>query len=289
MSVWTVTFLRRDCWLTHHARFFKQHRTIVTSIMRAVVLPTLLTSTDPSWDVAYASMLVVVESNLIIICGTLPTLRKFVRHVAPKLIGEGSSSYAQHGQASKSFGGGGGHYKQSSHSAPGAAAIVTFGSLPSTHQKNGGLGHHHNSHRGYAKFDEYAFALETIGGTHMYHPAAAHSRNKEQEPQQQLFLGSGVVGVFRSGSKKGRVDTTVVAGGGGVDVEADGHHASSGGGGVVGMGGGVSGRNSMGSRESQMPIMGGGGGGGAEAGAGHSGATGITATTRIEVSYDRAG
>lgn len=252
--------------------------------MRAVILPTLLTSTDPSWDVAYASMLVVVESNLIIICGTLPTLRKFVRHVAPKLIDEGSSSYAQHGQASKSFGGGGGggHYKQSSHSAPGAAAIVTFGSLPSTHQKNGGLGHHHNSHRGYAKFDEYAFALETIGGTHMYHPAAAHGRNKEQqqEEQQQLFLGSGVVGVFRSGSKKGRVDTTVVAGGG-VDVEADGHASSGGGGVVVGMGGsGVSGRNSMGSRESQMPIM---------EGAGHSGATGITATTRIEVSYDRAG
>lgn len=247
--------------------------------MRAVVLPTLLTSTDPSWDVAYASMLVVVESNLIIICGTLPTLRKFVRHVAPKLIGEGSSSYAQHGQASNSFGGGGGgHYKQSSHSTPGAG-IVTFGSLPSTHQKNGGLGHHHNSHRGYAKFDEYAFALETIGGTHMY-PAAAHSRNKEQQQEpQQLFLGSGVVGVFRSGSKKGRVDTTVVAGGGGVDVEAVDGHASSGGG--IG-GGGVSGRNSMGSRESQIPIMGGGG-------AGHSGATGITATTRIEVSYDRAG
>lgn len=210
--------------------------------MRAVVLPALLTSSDSSWDVSYASMLVVIEANLIIICGMLPTLRKFFRHVAPKIIGE--STYAR-GQSSKS---GGGHYKSSNSSPP----LVTFGSIPSSYQ--GGHGHHH---RGYAKFDEYAFALETIGGTTMCPPA------EERKP----FPGDGVVGVFRTGSKKGRVDTTVVAGGG--VNEAGG-------------GSGVGGRNSLGSRDSQLPIMGGGGGTGGQS-------SGITATTRIEVSYDRAG
>lgn len=29
-----------------------------------------------------------VEANLVIICVTLPTMRRFLRHVAPKLIGE---------------------------------------------------------------------------------------------------------------------------------------------------------------------------------------------------------
>lgn len=219
--------------------------------MRAVVLPTLLTSSDSSWDVAYASMLVVVEANLIIICGMLPTLRKFFRHVAPKIIGE--STYAR-GQGSKS---GGAHYKSSNSSPP----IVTFGSIPSSHK----CGHGHN-HRGYAKFDEYAFALETIGGSAMYPPY------EERKP----FPGDGVVGVFRTGSKKGRVDTTVVAGGG-VD-EAGGTTIRRGGGGVGSFGG----RNSLGSRDSQLPIMGGGGGTGGQS-------SGITATTRIEVSYDRAG
>ena len=34
----------------------------------------------------------IVESNLMIICGALPTLRKFFKHVAPRIIGE--SAYA---------------------------------------------------------------------------------------------------------------------------------------------------------------------------------------------------
>lgn len=219
-------------------------RTIVTSIMRAVVLPPLLTSTDSSWDVAYASMLVVVEANLIIICGMLPTLRKFVRHVAPKIIGE--STYGGHSNRS------GGANKFSNSSPP----ILTFGSAPSPHK---------SGNRGYAKFDrgqdEYAFALETIGGTPTNHLRSDHHENHSPS-------GSGV-GVFRHSSRKGRVDTTVMAcGGGAEDTYGMSGRSSSGGGG--------GGRNSLGSRDSQLPIIGGQ-------------SSGIKATTRIEVSYDTAG
>ncbi|KAH6894369.1 hypothetical protein B0T10DRAFT_603872 [Thelonectria olida] len=62
--------------------------TVVTSIVRVSLLPELLTGGDPTWDVSYASIWIIVEANLIIICASTPTLRKFFKHMAPKLIGE---------------------------------------------------------------------------------------------------------------------------------------------------------------------------------------------------------
>lgn len=202
--------------------------------MRAVVLPTLLTTTDSSWDVAYASMLIVVEANLIIVCSMLPTLRKFFRHVAPKIIGE--SSYG--GRSNNKSAGNGFSSK--------SPAIITFGSIPSS---NKGLGN-----RGYAKFDragdEYAIALNTIGGT------------KAREGQTSTTT---MVGVFTNASRKGRVDTMVMAG------VAEGDETSGDSGGS---------RKSMSSRDSQFPIM---------KGATEAQSSGIKATTRIEVSYDVVG
>ncbi|KAF9876583.1 integral membrane protein (Pth11) [Colletotrichum karsti] len=69
--------------------------TIATSITRLVLLPALLTSTDPSWDAAPANIWTFIEGNLFVICGSMPTLRKFFKHFAPKLMGSSSnpSSY----------------------------------------------------------------------------------------------------------------------------------------------------------------------------------------------------
>ncbi|TDZ13380.1 Satratoxin biosynthesis SC1 cluster protein 4 [Colletotrichum spinosum] len=61
--------------------------TIATSIVRLVLLPPLLTSTDPSWDAAPANIWTFIEGNLFVICGSMPTLRKFFKHFAPKLMG----------------------------------------------------------------------------------------------------------------------------------------------------------------------------------------------------------
>ncbi|WQF84422.1 hypothetical protein CDEST_09436 [Colletotrichum destructivum] len=76
--------------------------TVVTSIIRVSLLPAMLTSTDQSWVISWASLWIIVEANLIVICAALPTLRKFFRHVAPKIIGE--STY---GKGTKTMGGNG--------------------------------------------------------------------------------------------------------------------------------------------------------------------------------------
>ncbi|KAH8883714.1 hypothetical protein GQ53DRAFT_663278 [Thozetella sp. PMI_491] len=63
------------------------HRTITTSIIRLVFLPALLSSTDIPWDAAPANIWAFVELNLFIICGSMPTLRKFFKAAMPKWLG----------------------------------------------------------------------------------------------------------------------------------------------------------------------------------------------------------
>ncbi|KAJ0124249.1 integral membrane protein [Diaporthe amygdali] len=120
--------------------------TIVTSILRAAVLPSLLTSTDPTWDVSYASLLIVVEANLIIVCGMLPTLRKFILSVAPRLIDGSTYGRSKGSKTPKTLG---------------RSGLVTYGSTPSK-----GLSRHRD---GYAKFgygsDDYAMEPIPLAGT----------------------------------------------------------------------------------------------------------------------------
>ncbi|KAK1997952.1 integral membrane protein [Colletotrichum falcatum] len=70
--------------------------TVATSVIRLYYLPPLLKSTDPSWDGATADIWTFIEGNLFVICGSMPTLRKFFKHFAPKVMGTMSnpSSYA---------------------------------------------------------------------------------------------------------------------------------------------------------------------------------------------------
>ncbi|RYP40583.1 hypothetical protein DL767_001583 [Monosporascus sp. MG133] len=66
-----------------------------------VLLVPLLSSPDQPWDTAPASLWVFVEANLFIICGCMPTLRRFCRHVAPKFFGESQSKQSvEHGPRS---------------------------------------------------------------------------------------------------------------------------------------------------------------------------------------------
>ncbi|KAJ4989116.1 integral membrane protein [Stagonosporopsis vannaccii] len=62
--------------------------TCITSAVRVALLPPMLTTKDSSWDTVYPSLWILIEASMIIITGTLPTMRLFLKHVAPTLVGE---------------------------------------------------------------------------------------------------------------------------------------------------------------------------------------------------------
>ncbi|KAI5458203.1 hypothetical protein BGZ63DRAFT_432708 [Mariannaea sp. PMI_226] len=78
--------------------------TIATSIIRLAYLPPVLASTDPSWDAAPADIWTFIEGNLFVICGSLPTLRRFFKHLMPRLMGSSKptdygNTYGHHQQS----------------------------------------------------------------------------------------------------------------------------------------------------------------------------------------------
>lgn len=98
--------------------------TIMTSGIRLGLLPALLKATDVPWDAAPANVWSFIEANLFVICGSMPTLRKFFKHFAPRLIGSyGNSTAAGYGDGpSGAYGGNGSSHayaKRSQLSRPG--------------------------------------------------------------------------------------------------------------------------------------------------------------------------
>ncbi|CAG9988282.1 unnamed protein product [Clonostachys byssicola] len=74
--------------------------TIGTSVVRLALLPVVLKSPDPSWDGCPADVWTFVEANLFIICGSMPTLRKFFKHLMPRLMGSSGQSSGYRNPAS---------------------------------------------------------------------------------------------------------------------------------------------------------------------------------------------
>ncbi|CAK3852960.1 integral membrane [Lecanosticta acicola] len=62
--------------------------TLITSLVRLSLLPPMVSALDTTWAISTPAIWICVEANLVIICGCLPILRLFFRHVAPRLIGE---------------------------------------------------------------------------------------------------------------------------------------------------------------------------------------------------------
>ncbi|KAF3013037.1 hypothetical protein E8E14_009560 [Neopestalotiopsis sp. 37M] len=58
--------------------------TLVTSIVRLVVLIPVLTNIDQTWAISFPCMWICVETSLLTICAALPTIRKFVAHFTKK-------------------------------------------------------------------------------------------------------------------------------------------------------------------------------------------------------------
>ncbi|KAM3088643.1 hypothetical protein ACMFMG_000279 [Clarireedia jacksonii] len=66
--------------------------TCVTSMVRLAIILPLLSNPDQTWAVSIPCVWVIVEANLVIICGSFPVIRQFLHHIAPGLISEGSSA-----------------------------------------------------------------------------------------------------------------------------------------------------------------------------------------------------
>lgn len=66
--------------------------TLITSIVRLVLLLPSLSNPDQSWSLAEGCLWVIIEANLLIMCGCLPTLRVFLKHVAPRVLGDRSQN-----------------------------------------------------------------------------------------------------------------------------------------------------------------------------------------------------
>lgn len=93
--------------------------TLGAAIARLIVLLPALTSTDTTWVLAPGTMWLIVEANLIIICGSLPTFRVFLNHMSPMILGEARSTNKSSG-GGKSGGDGSGNGMR--------YALRTFGS-----------------------------------------------------------------------------------------------------------------------------------------------------------------
>ncbi|KPM38554.1 hypothetical protein AK830_g7999 [Neonectria ditissima] len=80
--------------------------TLITSIVRLVLLLPSLSNPDQSWSLAEGCLWVIIEANLLIMCGSLPTLRVFLRNVAPKVLGESNvaSLSSEQKSGSRSYG-----------------------------------------------------------------------------------------------------------------------------------------------------------------------------------------
>ncbi|KAL2883226.1 hypothetical protein SGCOL_001417 [Colletotrichum sp. CLE4] len=147
--------------------------TVVTSIVRVSLLPAMLTSMDQSWVIAWASLWIIVEANLVVICASLPTLRKFFRHVAPKIIGE--STYGK----GKTVGGGGSK----------AMSRMTIGGTNGTRNR-----------AEYSQFDRdnngEAFVMASMGRNKPVTIATGNSENdptKDDSSEKAIMRGNNIV------------------------------------------------------------------------------------------------
>ncbi|KAK3367556.1 hypothetical protein B0H63DRAFT_83670 [Podospora didyma] len=124
--------------------------TVFTSIMRLVALINSMGNTDQSWGGGVVLLWIFAEANLSIICGAMPTIKPFLRHISPRLLGSSrnkSSNYADGGKSGQltpnappTFGGTGGE------------------SSSSALKRNTGGGRYDKYHR----FDDGMYPLETV-------------------------------------------------------------------------------------------------------------------------------
>ncbi|KAF1920382.1 hypothetical protein BDU57DRAFT_534164 [Ampelomyces quisqualis] len=64
--------------------------TFKTRFVLLVLLCPMLNTIDQTWAIVMPGLWILIEANLVIIMGCLPSMRLFLRHVAPRLVDESS-------------------------------------------------------------------------------------------------------------------------------------------------------------------------------------------------------
>lgn len=65
--------------------------TLGAAIARLIVLIPSLKDSDTTWILGPGTLWLIVEANLIIICGSLPSFKVFLNHIAPKVLGQSNN------------------------------------------------------------------------------------------------------------------------------------------------------------------------------------------------------
>ncbi|POS74112.1 integral membrane protein [Diaporthe helianthi] len=77
--------------------------TMVTSIIRLKIILRMMTEIDRPWVAALPGIWICIEANLMIICGSFPTIHRFFRQFAPRMMGEASANSGPQPGGSKSL------------------------------------------------------------------------------------------------------------------------------------------------------------------------------------------
>ncbi|KAK8859849.1 hypothetical protein PGQ11_010583 [Apiospora arundinis] len=77
--------------------------TMITSIVRLIILLPSLSNADQTYALRSGTLWICIESNLLIMCCCLPTLRQFFKHIAPSWIGETKGSTADSADKFKAY------------------------------------------------------------------------------------------------------------------------------------------------------------------------------------------
>jgi len=110
---------------------------LVTSIVRLVLLFPLLVDFDQTWAIVNPFTWICVEANLLVVCASLCTLRKFILTVCPRLL---TSTYGQSGAS-----------PQKTHESADSAAQASVGAR--------------RQHARFSRFHDSPYGLDTFTGS----------------------------------------------------------------------------------------------------------------------------
>lgn len=144
--------------------------TLIAAVARLWILMPTLKKTDTTFVLADGTLWLIVEANLIIICGSLPTFRIFLNHVSPKILGESRSATGRSGGDNKASNSGKMRY-----------AMRTFGSSQTKRRQFDTIDELGYGDRGYDSEPRWNGKSPTVGVTSVRDPRRSRSEASDEE------------------------------------------------------------------------------------------------------------